>query len=199
MASFNGTDGDDGMVGGFLNYSGGDGNDFLGGDAAPNALFGGQGNDFLSGSAVLSFTGAATFASPALITSLAPSGNDYLEGGSGDDIIYGADGNDTMYGGDGNESAVISSFSGQVIFGGLFGGDGDDFIDGGRGNDRLDGGTEPIRCSAARAMINSPAATDLTSWRAAAATIASTATTAPIFCSAARAMINSRAGSDRTS
>ena len=141
MAGFYGSDIDNSQSGGFDNYYGGDGRDFLQGNATPNAVYGGEGNDVVNGSGFTTFSGAGTLVSPFVLTAFGPSGNDYLEGGSGDDVAYGADGDDVIYGGDGNESGIITSFNGQVFVGGLFGGEGADLIDGGRGNDLLDGGT----------------------------------------------------------
>ena len=65
MANFYGTDIDDAAVGGaFVNYYGGDGNDFLNGNANPNELYGGQGNDHLAGGVWTTFTGNGTLANP---------------------------------------------------------------------------------------------------------------------------------------
>ena len=140
MANFYGDDTDNSQFGGFVNFYGGDGHDFLQGEAGANALYGGEGNDVLNGSLYLAYVGDGTFASPYVLTSFGPSGDDYFEGGSGDDVVYGADGNDVLYGGDGNESGIVSGYHGEVEIAGLFGGEGQDYLDGGRGNDLLDGG-----------------------------------------------------------
>src|SRR5437763_1707852 len=131
MASYNGTDADNVQAGGFVNYYGGDGNDYLSGDATPNQLYGGQGNDILLGSQNLTFSGSGTLADPFVLTSFAPSGDDYIEGGTDADIVYAADGNDTIYGGDGNDSGVVTAISGSSYVAGLYGGDGNDLLDGG--------------------------------------------------------------------
>jgi Ca2+-binding RTX toxin-like protein len=141
MANFYGDDTDDRVFGGFVNFYGGDGDDFVQGDAAANALYGGEGNDVLNGSLYLTYVGEGTLASPYVITSFGPSGNDYFEGAAGDDVIYGADGDDALYGGDGNESGVVTGYNGEVEIAGLFGGEGQDYLDGGRGHDLLDGGS----------------------------------------------------------
>ena len=59
---------------------GGDGNDFLSGNIADNALYGGRGNDDLRGG----------------------SGSDILYGEAGDDVLYGEEENDILIGGEGS-------------------------------------------------------------------------------------------------
>src|SRR5207253_3160754 len=103
MANFYGSDPDEQVYSGFVNYYGGDGNDILQGDATPNQLYGGQGNDFLAGSVYTVLTGTGTPANPYVFSGFGASGDDYLEGGAGRDAIYAADGNDTIYGGDGDD------------------------------------------------------------------------------------------------
>ena len=49
MANFYGNDLDNSQTGGFVNYYGGNGGDFLQGDAAANEVYGGQGNDVVNG------------------------------------------------------------------------------------------------------------------------------------------------------
>lgn len=140
MASFNGTDGDDLALVGFTNYSGGDGNDLMGGDANGNQFYGGAGSDGLVGSLPTTFTGTGGASSPRLYLTFNPSGDDFFEGGTGNDAAYGADGNDIIFGGDGDDAGVIAVAGGDFfIFAGLRGGDGNDLIDGGRGNDELYG------------------------------------------------------------
>ena len=49
VANFYGTDANDNVSGGFTDYYGGGGNDFLQGDAVANLLYGGAGSDVLNG------------------------------------------------------------------------------------------------------------------------------------------------------
>ncbi|HEX8915908.1 MAG TPA: hypothetical protein VF796_26405 [Humisphaera sp.] len=66
-------------VGGFENFFGGQGDDYIYGTAGVNILKGNGGNDYLRGGA----------------------GNDVLYGGAGRDALYGDDGDDTLYANDG--------------------------------------------------------------------------------------------------
>ena len=99
----------------FEGVIGGDGNDFLIGNALDNILYGQRGTDILGGGA----------------------GNDVLAGGSGNDMLYGDGGNDTLYGETGNDRLVGGS--GNDV---LYGQSGIDEIYGEAGDDTLIGGTE---------------------------------------------------------
>lgn len=93
--------------------TGGDGDDYVRGDAGANVLAGGGGNDDI-------WDGG---------------GADSLYGGDGDDRLRAGDGNDTLDGGAGSDR--LRAGDGDDI---ASGGAGDDFIFGGAGNDTIDGG-----------------------------------------------------------
>jgi len=140
MANYYGNDLDNLRFGGSTDYYGGDGNDFMTGDAGANQLYGGEGNDILAGSDLVIYTGTGSAAAPFALTSFRPSGDDYIEGGAGRDVLYGADGNDSIFGGAGNASGVFSAFDGEFWIGGIYGGAGNDLTFGGSGDDLISGG-----------------------------------------------------------
>ncbi|MDO6482678.1 calcium-binding protein [Shimia thalassica] len=128
LASVNGTDADERLVGSILGdtLGGGGGSDTLIGDAGDDVLsggenehdlrdviYGGDGNDDIDGGY----------------------GNDELRGDAGNDTIAGGFGADTVIGGTGNDTLTGSAFADQ-----MFGSDGDDFVNGGFGHDLLNGG-----------------------------------------------------------
>jgi Ca2+-binding RTX toxin-like protein len=78
-----------GGVSGFENITGGDGNDFLVGNAADNDISGGNGDDIILGW----------------------SGNDTLSGGSGLDIAVGGSGADTVHGNNMDDILVAASLT----------------------------------------------------------------------------------------
>ncbi|MCA3503811.1 MAG: hypothetical protein IOD05_11330, partial [Rhodobacter sp.] len=133
-ASFDGTNGDDAVTGGFADNrflgNGGDdtlrgmgGNDTLDGGAGRDVIDGGADNDALSGGdGADSLTGGV--------------GNDTLSGGAGDDVLDGGADNDQLSGGDGADS-----LTGGLGNDTLSGDAGDDTLDGGAGVDRLNGGS----------------------------------------------------------
>jgi|GEM_PF-718004 len=98
-----------------VEFSGGNGEDYLSSGSGNDTLSGNNGNDRLLGRA----------------------GNDHLSGGEGEDIINAGEGNDNVSGGDDNDN-----LSGQTGFDTLDGGAGDDFVDGGADNDELFGDTD---------------------------------------------------------
>jgi len=106
LASIEGTDGDDDLVG-FRDYddvfSGGPGNDRFFAYEGDNVLDGGAGNDFLS-----AYGGADRL--------VGGEGNDSLQSGAGEDYLDGGPGNDTMSGSEGRDHYVFRR------------GDGDDTI-----------------------------------------------------------------------
>ena len=159
--TFNGTDGDDFLIGSNLNdaISGFNGDDILLGQKGndniygglpsniplgPNAdkdmLFGGNGNDYLNGAG----GDDRLFGSK---------GDDVAIGGKDDDLIWGDKGNDTLVGAQGNDCLFGGSFDPyspdstgrDLLFGGagndlLNGGDAADTLSGGEGNDTVYGG-----------------------------------------------------------
>ncbi|NDC64400.1 MAG: calcium-binding protein, partial [Planctomycetia bacterium] len=108
------------------NLAGGDGNDQLTGDAAPNTIAGGGGNDRLLGG----------------------DGDDQIAGGGGDDVITASPGNDVEDGGSGSDTWDASAAKANVtlnLLAGAASGFGQDSIRGienatcGSGNDTLTG------------------------------------------------------------
>jgi len=87
------------------NINGSDGNDSLFGNSVANVIFGGNGNDSLYGRA-----GDDRL--------LGQSGNDVLYGGAGNDYLSPSSGADTVYGGDGNDIVNVTSFEGDILWGG---------------------------------------------------------------------------------
>ena len=103
--------------------SGGEGNDFVAGNAGLDLLFGDAGNDVLRGGN----DADELFGGEGSDLLLADGGNDVSHGGEGVDFIFDLGGEEnTIYGDAGNDV--------------LHGGNGDDTIHGGDGNDRLLGG-----------------------------------------------------------
>jgi serralysin len=116
-----GDDGDDWIVGGYLQY-GGPGDDSLQPHGSDGYAYGDDGNDTLWAS---------------------PSGQS-LYGGRGDDTIYGDDADDTIYGNSG-EDELRGGRGGDEISGGpdndlIYGNSGDDELRGGSGADTMSGG-----------------------------------------------------------
>ena len=150
--TFNGTNGDDILIGSNLNDAidglngddiliGASGNDNIyggfrsdvpiGPDTDNDLLSGGNGNDYLNSNAGndLIFGGK---------------GNDVAIGGKDDDLIWGDKGNDTLVGDRGNDCLFGGTFdpsnpdsNGRDL---LFGGEGNDFLNGGDAADTLSGG-----------------------------------------------------------
>lgn len=118
--------------------SGGDGADFLAGNARGDVIVGDAGNDHLRGR----------------------SGDDWLSGGVGDDFMVGSEGDDRLFG-EGDEDSLAGREGDDLLNGGdgsdrlvgddgidqLFGADGDDFLSGGADDDLLDGGNGSDRLS----------------------------------------------------
>jgi Ca2+-binding RTX toxin-like protein len=116
------------LDGGLMNdrIFGGDGADYLIGEAGDDLLFGGAGNDSLYGN----------------------KGNDLLDGGSGDDYLTDDEGDSRMFGGDGNDHLNAYGSGQSLLDGGagndyLYAGDGSHTLLGGEGDDNLlySGGT----------------------------------------------------------
>ncbi|MDR3088800.1 MAG: putative Ig domain-containing protein [Desulfobulbaceae bacterium] len=142
----------------FDDNAGGDGNDYIVGEAGDDRLNGGAGVDQLFGEA-----GDDALSGGAGDDALdGGAGDDYMSGGAGNDLFYGGAGNDTLLGGDGHDY-MIGDDGNDLFYGGadhdtleggagddrmngddgndtLNGGDGNDTLNGGAGNDRLNGG-----------------------------------------------------------
>ena len=103
---------------------GGDGNDYLLGEAGNDVVLGGAGDDWISGDR-RDFLGLAdsSWGYADMPTHL--EGNDTLLGGSGDDHLFGEGGDDYLDGGDDSDE--------------LAGGAGDDMLSGGNGDDIIAG------------------------------------------------------------
>jgi Ca2+-binding RTX toxin-like protein len=116
--------------------NGGSGVDVIAGGELADELSGGSGNDIVAGGNSASFDGNGSQLGPG-----APSGNDFINGGSGSDGLYGFDGDDEIYGGPGDDRGVVAFDNpfAATVAAGLFGGDGADIIDGGSGDDDLHG------------------------------------------------------------
>lgn len=134
---------------GQINFTGGNGNDFLTnstainlrafGNSGDDTITSGNGNDYIhAGPGVdhVSSSGGNN-------TLIGHSGNDTLIGGTGIDLIFGGDGNDEISGNEGNDR-LSGGRDNDTIEGGdgsdtLFGLTGDDTLRGGDGNDFLYG------------------------------------------------------------
>ncbi len=92
---------------------GGDGNDYIFGDAGDDTLIGGNGNDTLDGG----------------------TNNDDLRGDTGSDVLYGGLGDDRLDGGVNTDK--LFGGAGKDV---LLGGEGDDYLSGGSGADVINGG-----------------------------------------------------------
>jgi Ca2+-binding RTX toxin-like protein len=146
--------------------NGGDGNDWIQGEAGSDTLIGGDGDDRLVGDRETRERYAQNHAYyvtdyhelPVALNGndliLAGAGSDYAIGGGGHDIIYGGSGNDYLFGDAedkdstvlvGNDSLFGDEGDDQLVSGGgnnyLDGGSGIDLVIGGTGNDTLLGGT----------------------------------------------------------
>ncbi len=124
MPVFNGTPGDDDLVGtpDADELNGFEGNDILIGQAGDDVINGGDGDDQALGGA----------------------GNDSIDLGAGSDVGIGGAGNDTLIGGAGNDflygestTETLNGVSGNDT---MIAGDGDDFMRPGLGDDYVDGG-----------------------------------------------------------
>ncbi len=114
--------GENDLIAGAENLTGGSGNDTLTGDGASNRLDGGVGNDVVrGGDGVDSVSGGE--------------GNDIVSGGVGNDVVSGGAGNDVVNGDAGNDVAN-GGVGNDVVSGGV----GNDVLIGGAGSDTTDGG-----------------------------------------------------------
>ena len=148
---FTGGDGDE-LIGGTDGPDrifAGDGNDTVEGGTGPDQLFGQEGDDLLegrrgadtlnggSGNDTLNGRGGADFAS-------GNSGNDRILGQGGADTLLGRTGNDTILGGGGADRIDGEEDNDRLVGGGgndlVFGRTGDDTLIGGAGNDFLQSG-----------------------------------------------------------
>ena len=101
--------------------NGGNGDDYIDGQAGDDVISGGSGADTLIGGAGNDMIGGGQ-------------GADEIFGGAGDDKVEASGGNDVIYGGAGNDD-LWASEGDDLVYGGL----GDDSIDGGHGVDTLYG------------------------------------------------------------
>ncbi|HEX8450119.1 MAG TPA: calcium-binding protein [Allosphingosinicella sp.] len=139
MAIFNGTSGNDTLIG-TVNadtFYAGDGNDSISGDGGNDTIYSGNGDDIASGD-----LGNDTINGEA--------GNDHLLGGDGNDYLVGGAGADLLEGGDGDDRlAASANISGVPLHGGAYVVDTDgsagngyavvdgDSMYGGAGNDQI--------------------------------------------------------------
>lgn len=142
MPIFNGTPGDDVLVGtpDADELNGLEGNDDLIGQAGDDVLNGGDGIDFLSGGAGNdTINGGAGDDSASGGTE-----NDTIDMGDGSDVAIGGAGDDTLIGGAGNDflygESTVEAQNGVVGNDIMIAGDGDDFLRPGLGDDYVDGG-----------------------------------------------------------
>ena len=117
------------FTGGFVLFSGNDGDDVLTGSDGADILLGGAGNDLITGRA----------------------GDDSLTGGEGNDILRGNGGSDTLRG-----EAGVDTLNGGSGADELFGGDGNDFITGLGDADDADGGAgfDTLSFQATQGLVN---------------------------------------------
>nr|WP_319566450.1 hypothetical protein [uncultured Rhodoferax sp.] len=118
----------------------GRGDDRIDGGLGSDSLWGGGGNDIITagdgGDIIFGDGDASGTWDPALFTSAAEHGNDFLDGGAGDDMIVGGGGNDALYGGVDND-VLFGDNSERGLEEGVHG---NDYLDGEDGNDQLMGG-----------------------------------------------------------
>ncbi len=129
---YNGTTGDDKVIGGNDNdtFWGGAGNDRIEGNGGDDIALGGDGNDII------------TDLDGADVPKGGP-GNDAVDGGPGDDIPMGNAGSDFINGGANDNESFAGPGNDYVIAGQgadtVFGDGGDDWLEGGTGQDLLQG------------------------------------------------------------
>ena len=134
MARFDGTTGNDTLVGGLGNDSiyalGGDdfivddfGNDTIFGEEGNDTISSGRGGDGISGGAGHDALNAGSGDNTVLggagnDTIYAENGKDYITGDDGDDVIYSLTGRDTVYGGENNDRIFNDFQAGEIMDGG---------------------------------------------------------------------------------
>ncbi len=123
-------------------FSGGAGDDFIGGNLGDDILLGGPGNDRLTAGA----GNDLLLGGSERDILIGAQGADQLDGGTDDDILYGGSGRDHISGGPGNDRLYGDNANpGEGDADTLLGGAGDDRLYGNGGDDRLDGGADDDR------------------------------------------------------
>ena len=154
MATFNGSTGNDSLVGsasadlisglagndtlsgaaGADVISGGSGNDVVEGGNGADSVYGGAGNDYLAGQDLADPAGAAATGNLNPAVTSDDDAADFIDGGSGNDTILGGGGADLLIGGTGDD-VILGGTGADTVIGGL----GADTVQGGDGNDLIHG------------------------------------------------------------